>query len=72
MTALIITIESMKVARANYKVSVIKHGKTQFVKEINGDEGDAAACAINFACGGKWGGGAKIIGNKRVMDLINS
>ena len=65
----IVTVVKSSVTRCDWKVTLLQDSKQITADEIRGDEGQAAAFALNMS--GK-NGGAKIVGPLNVMKIIES
>lgn len=65
----VVTVVKANLARCDYKISLIINGSQVKAFEIRGDEGQAAASALNLQSANP---GSKIIAPGSVMSIINA
>lgn len=63
-----VTVRRMQEIRAYHKVTLVANGRQEEGHEVKGDEGDAAAFAVQLASRN----GCKVMGSKPVLELIPS
>ena len=65
----IVTVVKSNETRCDWKITLLRNGRQEWADEIRGDEGQAAAFALNMS--GR-NGGAKIVGPLNVMKILES